>query len=172
VTKRVATFADTLLRERELLVTEHPRQKGRPLGPRCVGEDGQFLLAREVGVEKLVVRHTEHALQPPSDFLQGVGNDCAVLIQLGTIQAAFHSIRMATERELELDAHRRARFRAQIADGIFIAARRRIAVDRPRDPLQQRRLAGAVGTDDTGDAVAEHNFGIRVLAEIDEPHPL
>src|SRR5437773_2812058 len=96
----------------------------------------------------------------------------AVLMQLGVIEAAFHAKRVTAEGELELDAHGRARLRAQVANRFLVTPGGEIAVDRPGNRLEQRRLAGAVGPDDPGDAVAEHDLRVGVLPEVDEAEAL
>src|SRR4029077_6696074 len=172
VAECVAPLAGAFLCQCELLVPEDARQEGRALGTGRVRQHRELLLAGEVGVEELVVRHAEHALQASRDFLQRVGDNDAVLVQLGIIEPALHAVRVAAESELELDTNRRARFRAQVADRVFVAARGGIAVNRPGDRLQQRRLAGAVGPDDAGDAVAEDDLGVGMLAEVHKPQPV
>src|SRR6266571_1783503 len=64
MTERVATLTDALLRERELLVPQHPRQKRGALGTGRIREHRELFLAGEVRVEELVVRHAEDAPQP------------------------------------------------------------------------------------------------------------
>src|SRR6266566_1528292 len=170
--ERVAALADALLRDRELLVAQHPREERGALGARGVREHRQLLLTGEIRVEEFIVRHAKHALQAARHLFQGIGDDDAVLMELGIAEAPFHAVGVGAEPEFQLHAHRRARLGAQVADRVFVAARRRIAVDDPRDRLEQRCLARAVGADDPGDAVTKHDFGIGVLAEIDEPQPL
>src|ERR1041385_1204531 len=63
-------------------------------------------------------------------------------------------------------------FRSHVPDRVLVATHGDIAVDRPRDRLEQRRLARAIGADDARDAVAECELGIGVLAEVDEPQAL
>ena len=167
--QRVAALANALLRNGELLVAQHAREKRRPLGAGRVGQHRELLLPGEIRVEELVVRHPQHALQSRGDFLEGIGDDGAVLVQLGIVQPALDAIPVTTEAEFELHADRGAGFGAHVANGVLVAARRGIAVDRPRDRFEQRRLAGAVRPDDAGDPVTEHDFGVGVLAEVDEP---
>ena len=139
--QRVAALAHPFLRDRELLVPQHPREKRGALGARGVRQHRQLFLAREVGVEKLGVRHAQHALQPARDLFQRIGDDDAVLIQLGVVQSPFHAEGVATQPELQLHAHGRTGLGAQVANGILVAARRLVAVDRPGDGFEQRRLA-------------------------------
>ena len=112
MSQRVPALADPLLRKRELLVPQHARQKRRALGPRGIGEDRQLFLTGEVGVEEFVVRHAEDALQAGGDFLERIGDDDAILVQLGVVETAFDAKRMAPQREFQLHAHRGARFGA------------------------------------------------------------
>src|SRR5207237_764002 len=60
----VADFAYPLLRLAQALVPEHARQKRRPLRLAERRHHGQLLLAREVGVEEIVVGHSQPALEP------------------------------------------------------------------------------------------------------------
>src|SRR3982751_3407888 len=73
---------------------------------------------------------------------------------------------MTGKLEVELHAHWRAPSRAREADGVTRAARRGVAVQRPGDRLEQRRLPGPVGADDAGKARVERDDGVRVLAEV------
>ena len=116
VSQRVATLADALLRDRELLVPQHARQKRGALGPRGIGEHRQLFLTGEVGVEEFVVRHAEDALQAGGDFLERIRDDDAVLIQLGVVETAFDAKRVAPQGEFQLHAHRGARLGAQVSD--------------------------------------------------------
>src|SRR5204862_58382 len=59
-----------------------------------------------------------------------------------------------------------------LARRVLVAARGGIAVHRPGDRFEQRGLAGAVWSDDAGDAVAEHDLGVGMLAEVGEPQAL
>src|SRR3954447_15552995 len=79
---------------------------------------------------------------------------------------------MTRELEVELHAHRRAWRRARESNGVARTASRGIAVQRPRDGFEQRRLAGAVRADDAGEARLERDDGVRVLAEILELKPV
>ena len=75
---------------------------------------------------------------------------------------------MSAELEVELDLHRCAGLRAIRANRIARSARRRHAVQRPRDRLEHRRLAGAVRPDDARDPRLEIDSGVDVLPEIAE----
>src|SRR6185312_2993760 len=72
------------------------------------------------------------------------------------------------EVEIELDLYRSARSRPHEADRIAVAANRRIAVQRPRDRLEDGRLPRAVGTDDARETGSEAELGPGVLAEVGE----
>ena len=172
VAERVPALANALLRDRELFVPQHAGEEGRALRARGIREHGEFFLSSEIRVEELAVRHTQHALQPRRDFLQGVGDHGAVLVQLGVVEATGNAIGMRAKAEFQLDQHLGACLRAQVADRVLVAARRGIAVNRPGDRLEQGGLAGAVGADDACDSIAKRNFGIGVLPEIHEPQPM
>ena len=79
---------------------------------------------------------------------------------------------MGAEDEIKLDFDRGARTGAHEADGVAIAADRLIAVERPGDRFENRRLAGAVGPDDSGEAALETYLRLRVLTEVGEPETI
>src|SRR6185503_11851115 len=72
------------------------------------------------------------------------------------------------ELEVQVDAHLRTRPSAQPLDRLACPARGRRAVERPRNRLEQRRFAGAVGTDDAGNAEVEVDPRVDVLPEVAE----
>jgi hypothetical protein len=166
--QRVATLAHPLLREPQAIVAQHARQERRPLGAAQRRHHGQLLLPREVRVEELVAAHAQHALQLVGHLAQRVGQRAPVLVQLGAVEAPHHPVLVPAKAELELHLHARPGLRPQVADRIAIAPRRHIAVNGPRDRLEQRGLARSVRADDPGEPVAERDFGVGVLAEIDE----
>src|SRR5262245_66484184 len=75
---------------------------------------------------------------------------------------------MSAELEIEIDAYLGARAGAEPLDGLARSARRRHAVERPRDGLEQRRFARAVRADDSRDARVEVDAGVDVLPEVRE----
>src|ERR1041385_7563603 len=77
-------------------------------------------------------------------------------------------IAMSGQREIELNAHRRARPGAQKTDRVARAARGGLAVERPGDRLEERGLARPVRADDTGEAKVELHPRVRVLTEVHE----
>ena len=118
-------------------MTEHAGEKCRPLRACRIREHGEFFLSGEVRVEELGVRHAQHALQARRHFFQRVGDNGAVLIQLGVIEPAHDAIGVGAEAEFQLDQDLGARFRAEVADRVLVAARRDVAVNRPGDRLEQ-----------------------------------
>src|SRR5687767_2443009 len=73
---------------------------------------------------------------------------------------------MPAQVELELDTNPRACSRTVEANRITGPPRRGIAVDRPRDCLENGRLSGAVRPDDARDARSELHPAVRMLAEV------
>ncbi len=92
----------------------------------------------------------------------------AVEIELGAVQPAGDEIAVSAELELELDFHRRAGHGAVRANGVARSAGRGVAVQRPRDGLENRRFAGAVGADDAREPHVEVDARLDVLPEIPE----
>ncbi len=172
--ERRPPLLEPVLRGPDPLVPEDAREELRALGRGHRRHDGELLLPGEVGVEELVARHAEETGDALGDGADRVGDRrrIAVLVELGAVQGAQDAILVGAEGELELDLHPRARRRAATADGLPAAARRRHAVHRPGDGLEQRGLAGAVGADDAREARAELEIGVLVLAEIAEPQPV
>ena len=130
--------------------------------------DRELLLAGEVGVEELVAGHAQEAGDPLGDGADAVGDRrrIAVLVELGAVERAKDAVLVGAEREVELDLHPGARRRPAAANGLPAAARGRHAVHRPGDGLEQGGLARAVGADDAGEAGAELELGVLVLAEV------
>src|SRR5207249_12268853 len=84
--ERVLLFPDPLLRDAQLLVPQHARQEGGALGPGQLRHHGEILLPREVGIEELVVRHAEPALELRRHLREGIRDELPVLVQLGGVQ--------------------------------------------------------------------------------------
>ena len=160
-----------ILRVAQALVAENARQELRALGRTHRRHHAELFLPGEIGVEELLVAHPEPAMQ---EVVHGTDRRRdrrrgAVEEELGVRQATRDEIPMSAQLEVELDFHRRARRRAIGADRLARAARGRHAVQRPRNALEDRRLAGAVRADDAGDAGVELDPRVDVLAEVAEP---
>ena len=90
-------------------------------------------------------------------------------IELGAAQRPHHAVAVRAEREHRAPPRRRARGGApRRRMRLPVATRGRHAVHRPGDGLEQRGLAGAVGSHDARQAAAEHELGVLVLPEVDE----
>src|SRR5207244_967728 len=167
----VADFAHPLLRLAQALVPEHARQERRPLRLAECRHHGQLLLAREVGVEELVVAHSQRALQLVGDRLERIRDHLAVLVEHRGGEPALHAVLVGAESELEVHLDARPTLRAEPADRVLVSTHRLHAVQRPGDRLEDRRLAGAVRPDDPRDPGTELELGIGVLAEVHEAEP-
>src|SRR4029077_1849337 len=132
----------------------------------------QLLLAGEVGVEELLTRHSKQAGDPLGDRADRIGGRrrLSVLVQLRAVQRANDAVLVRAEAELQFHLDARPGWRATPPDGLSTPPRGRHAVHGPGDGLEDRRLTGAVGTDDAGQAGAEHELGVLVLAEIGQPN--
>src|SRR4051812_17540445 len=75
---------------------------------------------------------------------------------------------MARQLEVELDAGRSVALRVIGSNRVALATRRRHAVQRPCDRLEQRRFSGTVRTDDARDPRIEVDAGVHVLPEVAE----
>ena len=117
------------VRQPQPLVPQDAGQERRPLRLPEARHHRQLFLPREAGVEELVVRHPERAAELVGDFLDRVGQQAAVLVELGAVEAPDDAIRVAPQLEFQLDAHARARLGAQVPDGVPVTARRRRPVD-------------------------------------------
>ena len=73
---------------------------------------------------------------------------------------------MTGKLEDQLDFHRRARFRARVPNAFTCAARRRLAVQGPRDRLEQRRFARPIRPDDARQAVLEGELRVDMLTKV------
>ena len=115
-------------------------------------------------------RHAKPALQQLAHGRGRVGDRlfAAVEIQLGHRQAAHDAVPMPAQLEVELDAHRRPWRGAGEADRVLAPSRGVAAVERPRHGLEDGRLSGAVRSDDARQPGIELDFGVGVLAEVDE----
>src|SRR5438128_3928273 len=164
----VADFAHPLLRLAQALVAEHARQERRPLGLPERRHHRQLLLAGEVGVEELVVSHSQRALELVGDRLEGIRDHLAVLVERRGGEPARHAVLVGAEPELEVHLDPRPALRAQPADRVLVPAHRLRAVQRPGDRLEDRRLPGAVRPDDPRDPRTELELGIGVLPEVHE----
>src|SRR5439155_1214845 len=88
----VADFAHPLLRLAQALVAEHARQERRPLGLPERRHHRQLLLAGEVGVEELIVSHSQRALELVGDRLEGIRDHLAVLVERRGGEPARHAV--------------------------------------------------------------------------------
>ncbi len=118
------------------------------------------------------MRHAERTLQLVRDALEGVRHDLPVLLQRRGGETTRHAVLVGAQPEVELHLHARAALRAEPADRVLVAADRLRAIDRPGDRLEQRRLPGAVGPEDSGDAGPEFELGVGMLPEVDEAEPV
>src|SRR5262245_53653786 len=168
----VADLPYALLRQLQPLVAEYARQERRPLDFAERRHHRQLFLAREIGVEELVVRHAEHAAQPLGDRFERVRHDLAVLPQLRAVEVARDGVLVRSQREVEGDLHARPARGAVPPDRVLVAAHRLHAVDRPGDRFEQRRFPRPVGTDDAGDPGPKLDLGLGELPEVLEPQPL
>src|SRR5207253_5159488 len=89
-------------------------------------------------------------------------------MQRGGRQAARHAVLVRAESEFELDLDAGAAGGTEPADRVLVASHRLRAVHRPRDPLENGGLAGAVRADNARDSGAELELRIGVLAEVHE----
>ena len=172
--KRGAPLLQAVLGRPDPLVAQDARQELRALGRGHRRHDGELFLPRKVGVEEFFPRHGEQARHPLGHGPDRVRDRrrIAILVQLGAVQGAEDTVLMRAEAEFHLDLHARPGRRAAPANGLAAATRRGHAVHRPRDGLENGRLAGAVRADDAGQARAEHQLGMLVLAKIGEPQPV
>ena len=170
--QRVPHLAHALLRVAQPLVAEHARQERRPLGPAERRHHGQLLLPREIGVEEFLVGHSERALELVRHRLERVRHELPVLLQRRGREAPRHAVLVRAEAELELHLDAGAALRPEPADRVPVAAHRLDAVERPGDGLQNGGLPGAVRAEDSGDARTEHELGVGMLPEVDEPEPM
>src|SRR5919108_2382768 len=165
---RPPTVAREFLRGTQPLVTEHAREKLRTLGRAHRRHHADLFLPGEVRVEELLARHP----QPTHEDVGYTGDRVSDLVvravetELGVGQTANDAVVMAAEVEVELYANARAGARAVEADRITSSPSRRVAVDRPRNCLENRGFSGPVRPDDSRDAGTELDPGVRVLAEV------
>ena len=161
------------LRHAEFLIAQHSREELRTLTRRERLHHRQFLLAREVGVEELRARHAKATLQHLGDRRHRVGDRdlVAVEVELGHGEPTHHAVPVPREVEVELHPHRRSRRRPVEPQRLVAAARRVAAVERPRDRLEDRRLAGTVGPDDAGEPGVELDVRLGMLTEVRESQP-
>ena len=155
----------------QLLVAEYTGQKLRALRRPHGRHHTQLLLPRKVRVVELVETHAE----PPTEQIahpgEGVGDGSgrAVEEQLRVRQPPVDQVTMAAELEVELHANLRPRASAVEADGIARPACRGCTIQRPRDGLEDRRLARAVRSDDPRETGVEVEARVGVLAKVAEP---
>src|SRR5256885_257648 len=124
----VADFAHPLLRLAQALVPEHARQERRPLRLAECRHHGQLLLAREVGVEELVVAHSQRALQLVGDRLERIRDHLAVLVEHRGGEPALHAVLVGAESELEVHLDARPTLRAEPTDRVLVSTHRLHAV--------------------------------------------
>ena len=86
--------------------------------------------------------------------------------QLRRCQPTDDAIAMRAEFELQFCAKRGARWCPVELDRLARTTRHRIAVQRPRDAFENRRLAGAVGADDAGESVLKFDQRVDVLTKV------
>ncbi len=175
--KYVAFVAQNHLCVAQPLIPQHPGQELGALGRPHRRHHAQFLLSGEIGVEELVARHAEAAAQYVGDPGESAGDRLGpfVEVELGSRQAALHAVSVRPQNEGQIHSYRGASRRAVKADAIAASPDSRRAVYRPRDCLEQRRLAGAVGADDPGEPGTEGQMRVGVLPEVaqrefGEPH--
>src|SRR5689334_11146707 len=167
----ISLVARQVLGDAQLLIPQHPGKKLPATGRLHRRHHVQLFLSREIGVIELGERHAQPALQQ----VVGCGDRIrdrivrAVEIDFSTGKTSHNSIAVRPQLELELDFYGRASTRSDEANRIAIATDGGVAVQRPRNRLQNRRLAGAVRTNDAGKTALESDPGARMLTEIGEP---
>ena len=107
---QLALILETLLRDAEPLVTEHPAQELSSLRRGHLRHDRELLLPGEVRVEELRVRHAQRALELVRHRLERVRDGLSVLVQGSRGKTPPHAVLVRPKAELELDFHRGAAF--------------------------------------------------------------
>ena len=114
--------------------------------------------------------HSQEAPDLVRYRLVAVGDrTCAViLIQFGTVEAANYAVLVGTHCKIDLHSHRCPSRRTDPSQRLPAAPSRHIPVQRPREGLEEGRLARAVGTDDRRESGPQQEFRFGVLPEVDE----
>jgi hypothetical protein len=167
-TERRSLVLQAILGRSETLVTQHAREELSALGGAHRGHHGQIFLPGEVGIEEFVARHAQETSHPLRDRPNAVRDRgrISVLIELGVRQRPDDAILVGTQCELNFDFDSGLQRRAPAAQRLPATPGSRHAVHGPGDRLEQRGLARAVGSDDSGEAGTELYLGVLVLAKI------
>ena len=133
-----ASLAKLMLSLSELFVSQQAREKLSALRGAHCRHHSEFLLLREVGVEKLVVGHAQQVGNLAGNGLVTVRyrSFTTVQIQLGAVQAPNNPVLVRAERELYLHTHWRAGRGAVSPQAVTTATCGNVAVQRPGQPLQ------------------------------------
>src|SRR6185437_5773041 len=129
---------------------------------------GQVFLTREIRIEEFPARHAQTSRDELVHAADGVrySGFRSVQIERCGRETALHLVSMSAKLEIELHLDGCARTRTEEAHSVPLATDRRLAVQRPGDRFEYRRLAGSVRSDDRRDTAIESHLRPRVLPEV------
>ena len=159
------------LRLLQAVIAKHARQEATTIGRTHRRHGREILLAREVGGEELTTGHAESLFQQSTNGPDAVGDGCraTIHVQFGRRQTAHHTIAVRAELEFQFRADR-CTWRGTVElDRLSRAARDRVAVQRPGNAFQNRRLARTVRPDDAGETILELDQRVDMLPEVLQP---
>ena len=169
-----ANFAQPVLTQLELIIAENPGQEPGTVGRPHRTHHGELFLTCEIGVEELLAIQSQHSCYTTANLLlaDGYRIDLVVLKELRLVHAPGHAEFVGSNPKIHLDTNLRSSWSTMTANRISASTSCRVPVKSPCDCLEERRFSRTIRAHNCGDARAEFDLGIRMLAEVDEFDPM